>query len=594
MMTRPGSDPHHDPSERWVSDPTPRLGDTVALEVDLADSDDVTGVWLRTVHDGEARWVEGRLGRGRSGRSATVELACHHQRTAYRFWVERRSGGHWLTALGRLDHEPTDHTDFGLLTTGGTPDWVPRTVWYQIFPDRFACSDPARPLPDWAFRSAWNDPVASGPDAMRQIYGGDLDGIVDHLDHLVDLGVGGIYLTPIYPARSNHRYDATTFGGVDPILGGDAALVRLREATARAGIRLICDITLNHTGDHHEWFRAACRDPESTEAEFYVFDRHPDRYESWLGVSSLPKLDHQAPALATRLHDGPGSAMGRWLRAPFSLDGWRVDVANMTGRLGPVDVNAQVQRAARRTVDAATDGCGWLVAEHFFDYSSDVLADGWHGFMNYAGVQRPVLSWLGSHDARAALMPGPGLPRRDGIGMAAAIDAARAAVPWQVVLGSMSLLGSHDTSRWHSMAADRDAAFAGLGLLLTLPGAPTLFAGDEVGLTGVGNEGARQPMPWGGASWDESVLSTYRRWIRFRSSSSALAHGGFRWVHRGVDDVAFLRESLDERLLVWATRGPARLDVGDGWNPVLGEVECRGTELSVDRPSVVVLSGFGS
>ncbi|MGA1075086.1 MAG: alpha-amylase family glycosyl hydrolase [Ilumatobacteraceae bacterium] len=590
MTSVRGVGAHHDPSERWVSDPTPTLGDTVTLEVDLTGAEDTTGVWLRTVHDGEARWAEAAIGRGRSGRSATVELTCHHLRTGYRFWIDRPSGGHWLTATGRVDHEPTDHTDFGLVTTGGAPSWVPSTVWYQIFPDRFACSDPNRALPDWARRSAWDDPIASGPDAMRQVYGGDLDGIVSHLDHLIDLGVGGIYLTPIYPGRSNHRYDATTFDHVDPILGGDEALIRLREATARAGVRLVCDITLNHTGDHHEWFKTAQADPASTEASFYVFDRHPDRYETWLGVSSLPKLDHRAAELAERLHDGPSSAMGRWLAPPFGLDGWRVDVANMTGRLGAVDVNAAVQRVARRTVD---DAGGWLVAEHFFDHSGDVLPDGWHGYMNYAGVQRPVLSWLGTAEARRDLMPGPGVPARDGVGMAAAIDAVRAAVPWQVTLASMSLLGSHDTSRWHTMTADRDLALVGLGLLLTLPGAPTVFAGDEVGLRGVGNEAARQPMPWGGATWDDGVLSTYRTWIRFRAASHALAHGGFRWVHRSADAVAFVRESSSERLLVWATRAPARWEVGDDWQPVLGEVERRGTHVVVDRPSVVVLARHG-
>ncbi len=170
---------------------------------------------------------------------------------------------------------------------------MPGTVWYQIFPDRFASSGRhSGDLPPWADRAAWDDPVATGPKAMTQLYGGDLDGIIEHLDHLVDLGVGGIYLNPVFPARSNHRYDATTFDAVDPILGGDDALVRLREACDRRGLRLMTDLTLNHTGDDHRWFRAAQADPDSIEAGFYHFTDHPDEYESWLGITSLPKLDH--------------------------------------------------------------------------------------------------------------------------------------------------------------------------------------------------------------------------------------------------------------------------------------------------------------
>ena len=230
-------------------------------------------------------------------------------------------------------------------------------MWYQIFPDRFATTGRHRhddhPIDtSWADWAEWDDPVAEGSAAMTQLYGGDLDGITEHLEHLVDLGVGGVYLTPVFPARSNHRYDATTFDMVDPVLGGDQALVRLSSEAERLGLRVMTDLTLNHTGDVHEWFVAAQADPDSVEAGFYFFLDHPDRYESWLGIDSLPKLDHRSAELRRRYYDGPDSVFARYLEPPFDMAGWRIDVANMTGRLGPIDLNQEVARTARATLDA--------------------------------------------------------------------------------------------------------------------------------------------------------------------------------------------------------------------------------------------------
>jgi alpha-glucosidase len=508
---------------------------------------------LRTMHDGEGQWIDGASEPTANGARWRFELPCHNEIVNYRFWCDGQPGPHWLTGVGLIDHDPTDHHDFKLTTSGGAPAWVPETVWYQIFPDRFACSDPHRPLPEWAQRAGWDDEIASGPAAMTQIYGGDLDGIAERLDHLVDLGIGGIYLNPIFPARSNHRYDASSFDRVDEILGGDEALIRLRQACDKAGLRLMVDLTLNHTGDGHEWFEAAQADPNSPEAGFYYFKDHPNDYESWLGVTSLPKLDHSSAELRRRFYEGPDSVLARFLAQPLGMDGWRVDVANMTGRYGRIDHNRNVRRAARATVDQV-DSDRWLLGEHFFDASADVDGPGWHGVMNYAGVARPVASWLGRFATLEALAAGPGQDPRDGDAMGRSVDAVRASLPWQFVLGSMALLGSHDTARWQTMARSRAEAMVGVGLLFGLPGAPCMLYGDEIGLTGDSAEAARAAMPWDESRWDHELLAQYRELVTVRGSSRALAHGGFRWVHRSADRLMFLRESVDERILVDAAR----------------------------------------
>ncbi|MEM7326653.1 MAG: alpha-amylase family glycosyl hydrolase, partial [Actinomycetota bacterium] len=392
--------PHHDPSARYVSNPRPAIEETVELVVELpATGPDgapmpITAAWLRGMRDGEQFWDKGRI----DGHHILFEMTCTQAVMNYRFHLETEDGPRWLSAGGFLDHDPTDREDFRLLTTGGAPEWVPDVVWYQIFPDRFATSgnhrhDDHPTDTSWAQWSAWDDPVADGPAAMTQLYGGDLEGITARLEHLVDLGIGGVYLTPVFPARSNHRYDAESFDEVDPVLGGDQALADLSAAAEAVGLRVMTDLTLNHTGDNHRWFVAAQADADSEEAGFYHFTDHPDGYESWLGIQTLPKLDHSSAELRRRYYDGPDSVFGRYLQAPFHMAGWRIDVANMTGRLGMIDRNQEVARTARATtdtvdlIDPARDD-KWLVGEHFFDASLDAPGDGWHGVMNYAGLAR--------------------------------------------------------------------------------------------------------------------------------------------------------------------------------------------------------------
>ena len=170
-----------------------------------------------------------------------------------------------------------------MLARDDGPQWVPDAVVYEIFPDRFgARTDPSqRRAPHWAEPHDWLDePPASGPAAARAWYGGDLDGVVDHLDYIQGLGANTVYLTPVFPAASTHRYDATSFERVDELLGGREALARLSAALHARGMRLVLDLTTNHTGVTHEWFRAAVADPDSPEAGFYFFEHHPDAYAS--------------------------------------------------------------------------------------------------------------------------------------------------------------------------------------------------------------------------------------------------------------------------------------------------------------------------
>ncbi|MFO8076441.1 MAG: alpha-amylase family glycosyl hydrolase, partial [Egibacteraceae bacterium] len=292
---------------------------------------------------------------------------------------------------------------------------------------------------------------------------------------------------------------------------------------------------------------------------------------------SLPKLDHRSPELRRRLFDPDDGVVARWVRA--GLAGWRIDVANMTGRQGASDLTHEVARDMRAALRAA-DPEALLIAEHAFDASADLAGDGWHGTMDYAGFTRPVWSWLATAEQVDYLGSPLPLPRFGGGGLVATLTALRAALPWRSARHNLTLLGSHDTSRFRTVVGgDRARQRVGVALLMTLPGVPSVFAGDEIGLAGRDNEEARQPMPWDRRRWDHATLTAYRELIALRRAHVALRRGGLRWAHVGDDVVVFLREHPDERLLVAVARGahePVDLDargVGAGRATALLDAE---------------------
>jgi alpha-glucosidase len=526
-------------------------------------------VLLRYVHDGEAGVMAAELdAETDSDVSWRASFPVTGSLTRYRWLLWGGTAGYaWVNGLGPVDHDVPDADDFVHAPDAGGPDWHLDSVVYQVFLDRFASSGLAVERPDWAVARAWDGlPEGRSNNTPHEWFGGDLRGIEQHLDHVARLGANVLYLTPFFPANSTHRYDSTTFERVDPLLGGDEALASLTRAAHARGMRVIGDLTLNHTGNAHEWFLAAQADPSAPERGLYYFDESlPHGYAAWWGIRYLPKLNHSSAELAARLAD----VTAKWLRPPYDLDGWRIDVANMAGRYRGSDLGHDLARATRAVAGQARADA-LLVAEHAHDFRDDLRGDGWHGTMNYAGFMRPVWAWLHGElpeELRRSFWGFPvGLPTIDGIRAAATMRAFRAGVPWPSTLHSWTLLDSHDSARFASVAGSRDRQLVGIGLQMTMPGVPMVFAGDEVGLEGDWGEDARRTIPWERPeTWDARLFETYRELIALRRSSAALARGGIRYAAVGEDAFAYLREHGEERLLCLAARAdhePVRLPLG--------------------------------
>jgi alpha amylase-like protein len=398
-------EPHHDGSELHVLERPDELGGEATVRVRMPRGT-ADRVLLRYARDGEPRTVEALRDEETADETwwrATFPV--YNPSTRYRWLLAGGEVG-WasLTGNGLAPYELPSSDDY-VLALGDGPDWHLGSVVYQVFPDRFASSGTERTPPPWAVPRAWGEPpTGRGPSTPREWYGGDLLGIEQHLDHVESLGANVIYMTPIFPAGSTHRYDATTFDHVDPLLGGDEALASLARAAHGRGMKLVGDLTPNHTGVRHEWFRAARESPDAPERAFYYFDPSlPNGYEAWLGVPSLPKLDWRSAPLRERMR----GVVRHWLDA--GLDGWRIDVANMTGRFRDVDLNHDAARWIRASADGAL-----IVAEHGHDFRPDLDGTGWHGVMNYSGFLRPTWWWLRDGSPMTDVFSGAPAPAYDG------------------------------------------------------------------------------------------------------------------------------------------------------------------------------------
>ncbi len=551
---------HHDGSGLYVSPSRHTLGGTAHLRVRVAAPHPVS-VSVRTVEDGEPRFTPAELAEEKHGEQwFEAEITVCNPVTRYRFLITSATPHTyaWLNGTGLNYRDVSDAHDFRVTSHDGAPRWAEESVLYQIFPDRFATTGAAqaesRELPEWALPREWDDPVAPlWPETSNEYFGGDLPGITTHLDYLQGLGVTGIYLTPIFPGGSNHRYDARTFTEVDPLLGGNDALAELSQALHSRGMHIVGDLTTNHTGNTHEWFTRALADPESEERSFYYWTE--SGYASWLGIDTLPKLNYHSPELWDRFVRGPKSIVGMWLREPYNLDGWRIDVANMTGRRGSDDFAHEVARAVRDT-STEINPDALVIGEHFHDATGDVDGDGWHANMNYTGFTRPLWTWLVAEESELPFIGMPAtIPSLPGPEVVASMNDFLAQIPWQVQQAQWNMLGSHDTARIRTVVGSDDRLIVAAAALFTLPGTPVIFSGDELGFEGTNGDHSRTTIPWDRIDEvNPAIRSAYTALAHLRRTTPELVEGSKMWVLIDDDALAFVRETATSRVLVVLTR----------------------------------------
>jgi glycosidase len=406
-------------------------------------------------------------------------------------------------------------------------------------------------------------------------------GVAERADYLSRLGVDLVYVNPVFTAPSTHKYDAVDYYAVDPAFGGNEALDALVAALHGRGMRLILDASFNHC--HPAFFAFADvveRGPGSPYRDWFAVSDFPPRivvrphafaeagwhadpgeymdhvreiadrsgiaieetagagppisltYEAWYGVPSLPRIDLANPEARAYFLD-----VARYWVAEHGIDGWRMDVARY--------VDAGFWPEFRAAVKAIRPDA-YLIAEVMGDASAWLQGDMFDATMNYT-FRALVLDFLAS--------------RRTGAGtLADGLERMYARYAPEIAEACQNLLGSHDTPRFlHESGAETDSLALATVLQMTLPGAPGLYYGDEVGMTGGEEPGSRGAFPWDDEpSWLTGQLGLVQALTALRRQHPALRTGDFRIVWHDDEAIAFTRADPAERLLVVVNRGAAR------------------------------------
>jgi cyclomaltodextrinase / maltogenic alpha-amylase / neopullulanase len=462
----------------------------------------------------------------------------------------------------------------------GTPAWPADAVFYQVFPDRFARSGRV-PAPG-AFE-AWDAaPTQAG------FKGGDLYGLVDRLDDLVDLGISGLYLNPIFTAASNHRYNASDYLSVDPLLGGNEALRALLDAAHERGIRVLLDGVFNHSGrgffafqhvleagsrsPYRDWFYL---DPDVLQGRRGI-DPYPPGdpeghhlragYRSWWNIPSLPKLRvDYAPTREFLM-----GVAEHWLR--FGIDGWRLDV--------PADIEDPTFWPEFRRRVRAVKPDAYLVGEIWSESPEWLAGDRFDALMNYP-LGMAILGFASAGRLDQAAIDGQADYRRflkalDGPAFGdrlrhlfALHDPATTGVQY-------NLIGSHDSPRARTCLAGDEAAMRLATLLpLVLPGTPAIYYGDELGMEGGPDPDCRRGYPPVPDEAGLAMRSFVRAAVHARRDHLALRRGVVAVAAADGQAIALAREAAGERALVAINSGhePARLVVDPGLIVGLSAVE---------------------
>ncbi|WP_165227442.1 glycoside hydrolase family 13 protein [Aquisphaera insulae] len=423
-----------------------------------------------------------------------------------------------------------------------TPEWVRDAVFYQIFPDRFARSV-AVPKP--GHLDEWG-----APPTYHGYQGGDLIGVIEHLDYLQDLGVNAVYFTPIFQSASNHRYHTHDYEKVDPMLGGNAALDRLlKEAHAR-NIRVVLDGVFNHASRGFFPFHDIMENgPNSAYLDWFHIKGFPlnaydtekrPNYGAWWNLPALPKFNTGSPAVREFLW-----GIGRhWIDR--GIDGWRLDVAN------EIDDDS-FWREFRRRIRAGNPEA-YIVGEVWTDSQRWLQGDMWDAVMNYQITKACVAFFIGERVDEKELRPTSLYPAGPPGAEAfrASIERLRGLYAPEINAVMLNLLSSHDMARFVTLAqGDVSALKLATTFQMTYPGAPSIYYGDEIGMSGGHDPFNRGAFPWHRTdTWDTDLLHEFQRLIALRHARPALRRGSYRILHAEGDLFVHARQLDGEAVVV--------------------------------------------
>ena len=546
----------------------------------------------------------------------THELQLEDEKVTYHFEVVtgKISGTYDVRGLAR---DVNEYYDFVILPGFKTPEWAKGAVMYQIYVDRFCNGDPANDVltdeyayigehvhrvEDWDRYPAQMD--------VREFYGGDLQGVLDKMDYLQDLGIEVIYFNPLFVSPSNHKYDIQDYDYIDPHFGrivsdggellapGDKdnshagryiervtnranleasneLFIRVVEEAHRRGMKVILDGVFNHCGSFNKWMdreriyenavgydKGAYVSGDSPYKDYFAFYSnnwpYNKDYDGWWGHDTLPKLNYEG---SDALLDYVLYIGKKWVSPPFNVDGWRLDVAADLGH--SPEFNHHFWREFRRVVKEANPNA-IILAEHYGNTREWLQGDEWDTVMNYDAFMEPITWFLTGMEKHSDDFREDLLGNADSFWGAMKHHSSNLAMPsWQVAMNELS---NHDHSRFltrtnHKVGRTNtlgaEAANQGVNkavlrvavvMQMTWVGAPTIYYGDEAGVCGFTDPDNRRTYPWGHE--DMELIDFHKKIIGIHKNNQELKTGSIKYIDADYNYLAYGRFNRREQCVI--------------------------------------------
>ncbi len=421
-----------------------------------------------------------------------------------------------------------------------TPDWVKNAVFYQIFPDRFAKSNS---LDKPTYLEPWDSPLT-----RTGFKGGDLLGVYEKLDYLQDLGINAIYLNPIFASAANHRYHTYDYYHVDPILGGNKIFFKLLEEAHRRDIRIVLDGVFNHASRGFFQFNHILENGEKSPYldwfDVYGFPMNAyqgkPNYSCWWNLPALPQFNTDNPQVRSFLFE----VAKHWIER--GTDGWRLDV--------PFEIKDESFWRQFRTATKLPNEDAYLVGEIPSEAQDWLQGDMFDGVMNYQ-FTAACIGFFGAESRDETMISGmmglPEVPALDAQGFAQRTKELLEIYPRQNALAQLNLMDSHDTPRFLTMVSGRKEVFRLATLFqMTYPGAPCIYYGNEIGLTGGREPENRGAFPWDESRWDHDLRNAVKTYAHLRHAHPVLRTGEYVSLYAEGRHLTYLRHLESAKMLI--------------------------------------------
>lgn len=589
-----------DETESFVSPQEPEKYDTVKIRIRTA-KDDADEVWL-VIDEDKLPMRKAESDKLFDYYEAEYKLAENIVR--YYFIIKSGNRDYYYNRYHVAETIHRTEFDFKVIPGFKVPEWSKGAIFYQIFTDRFCNGDKNNDVYDGEYEYL-GQKVTFNPDwyaypsknSVGEFFGGDLEGVLNKLDYLKELGVEVLYLNPVFVSPSNHKYDTQDYENLDPHFGvmpdadakgykarvtslknikaNEEFFARFVEEAHEKGFKVILDGVFNHCGSFNKWLdkegiyenaegfeKGAYKHKDSPYNTFFKFrrDEWPDNssYDGWWGYDTLPKLNYEESPI---LEEYILKIAKKWVSPPFNVDGWRLDVAADLGFSR--EYNHKFWEKFRNAVKEENPEA-IIIAEHY--ESPEEWLDGkqWDTVMNYAAFMEPVTWFLTgmekhSDEFRGDLLSNAGI-------FVEAMKYNMNTMPYNSIQIAMNELSNHDHSRFMTRTsmkpgrvahAGYEAASEGINpaimyeavvMQMTWPGAPTLYYGDEAGVCGWTDPDNRRTYPWGHE--DKKLLDFHKEIINIHKAYEALRKGSLKLLEAKDAFLAYGRFKDNEKFIV--------------------------------------------